>query len=95
MSTWQFPECGFYGIYDKILLFKHDTCTNNILQLVKGTADIQEGDLIEVVLSGGHPCSSSSSPSCTPSFMDRVNELSHDWLLPPQGLAPYVSDMSL
>ncbi|KAJ8403704.1 hypothetical protein AAFF_G00345720 [Aldrovandia affinis] len=47
----KFPECGFYGIYDKILLFKHDTATNNILQLVKGTADIQEGDLIEVVLS--------------------------------------------
>ncbi|KAG9342113.1 hypothetical protein JZ751_017111 [Albula glossodonta] len=46
-----FPECGFYGIYDKILLFKHDTGTNNILQLVKGPADIQEGDLIEVVLS--------------------------------------------
>ncbi|KAI1893254.1 hypothetical protein AGOR_G00121810 [Albula goreensis] len=47
----KFPECGFYGIYDKILLFKHDTGTNNILQLVKGPADIQEGDLIEVVLS--------------------------------------------
>ncbi|XP_048836613.1 serine/threonine-protein kinase D2 [Brienomyrus brachyistius] len=47
----KFPECGFYGIYDKILLFKHDTGTNNILQLVKSTGDIQEGDLIEVVLS--------------------------------------------
>uniref|UniRef100_A0A8C4DF28 protein kinase C n=1 Tax=Dicentrarchus labrax TaxID=13489 RepID=A0A8C4DF28_DICLA len=47
----KFPECGFYGIYDKILLFKHDTSTNNILQLVKGASDIQEGDLVEVVLS--------------------------------------------
>ncbi|KAF4085849.1 hypothetical protein AMELA_G00099760 [Ameiurus melas] len=47
----KFPECGFYGIYDKILLFKHDTSTNNILQLVKTAADIQEGDLVEVVLS--------------------------------------------
>uniref|UniRef100_A0A673XLQ1 protein kinase C n=1 Tax=Salmo trutta TaxID=8032 RepID=A0A673XLQ1_SALTR len=47
----KFPECGFYGIYDKILLFKHDTGTNNILQLVKATQDIQEGDLVEVVLS--------------------------------------------
>uniref|UniRef100_A0A8C9ZD12 protein kinase C n=1 Tax=Sander lucioperca TaxID=283035 RepID=A0A8C9ZD12_SANLU len=47
----KFPECGFYGIYDKILLFKHDTTTNNILQLVKGASDIQEGDLVEVVLS--------------------------------------------
>ncbi|XP_026996681.1 serine/threonine-protein kinase D2 [Tachysurus fulvidraco] len=47
----KFPECGFYGIYDKILLFKHDTATNNILQLVKAANDIQEGDLVEVVLS--------------------------------------------
>ncbi|KAF7699809.1 serine/threonine-protein kinase D2 [Silurus meridionalis] len=47
----KFPECGFYGIYDKILLFKHDTNTNNILQLVKAANDIQEGDLVEVVLS--------------------------------------------
>ncbi|XP_060929358.1 serine/threonine-protein kinase D2 isoform X1 [Limanda limanda] len=47
----KFPECGFYGIYDKILLFKHDTTTNNILQLVKAAVDIQEGDLVEVVLS--------------------------------------------
>ncbi|XP_049432515.1 serine/threonine-protein kinase D2 isoform X2 [Epinephelus fuscoguttatus] len=47
----KFPECGFYGIYDKILLFKHDTTTNNILQLVKSASDIQEGDLVEVVLS--------------------------------------------
>ncbi|XP_077467360.1 serine/threonine-protein kinase D2 [Stigmatopora argus] len=47
----KFPECGFYGLYDKILLFKHDPSTNNILQLVKNVADIQEGDLVEVVLS--------------------------------------------
>lgn len=47
----KFPECGFYGMYDKILLFKHDPGSNNILQLVKASSDIQEGDLIEVVLS--------------------------------------------
>ncbi|MGH0137445.1 UNVERIFIED_CONTAM: hypothetical protein FKN15_078487 [Acipenser sinensis] len=47
----KFPECGFYGIYDKILLFKHDSGTNNILQLVKTVSDIHEGDLVEVVLS--------------------------------------------
>lgn len=48
----QFPECGFYGLYDKILLFRHDPASENILQLVKIASDIQEGDLIEVVLSG-------------------------------------------
>ncbi|KAL6037279.1 hypothetical protein STEG23_015152, partial [Scotinomys teguina] len=46
-----FPECGFYGLYDKILLFRHDSTSENILQLVKMASDIQEGDLIEVVLS--------------------------------------------
>ncbi|XP_068109988.1 serine/threonine-protein kinase D1 [Hyperolius riggenbachi] len=47
----KFPECGFYGMYDKILLFRHDPNSENILQLVKSEADIQAGDLIEVVLS--------------------------------------------
>ncbi|XP_026571135.1 serine/threonine-protein kinase D2 [Pseudonaja textilis] len=47
----KFPECGFYGLYDKILLFKHDASTTNILQLVRAASDIQEGDLVEVVLS--------------------------------------------
>uniref|UniRef100_A0A8D0CF80 protein kinase C n=1 Tax=Salvator merianae TaxID=96440 RepID=A0A8D0CF80_SALMN len=47
----QFPECGFYGLYDKILLFKHDPTSANILQLVRAASDIQEGDLVEVVLS--------------------------------------------
>ncbi|XP_043536803.1 serine/threonine-protein kinase D1 isoform X2 [Chiloscyllium plagiosum] len=48
----KFPECGFYGMYDKILLFRHNPTSDNILQLVKSGHDIQEGDLIEVVLSG-------------------------------------------
>lgn len=51
----QFPECGFYGLYDKILLFKHDPASANLLQLVRSAGDIQEGDLVEVVLSGERP----------------------------------------
>ncbi|XP_036397906.1 serine/threonine-protein kinase D1 isoform X2 [Megalops cyprinoides] len=47
----KFPECGFYGMYDKILLFRHDPGSENILQLVKSATDILEGDLVEVVLS--------------------------------------------
>ncbi|XP_020642876.3 serine/threonine-protein kinase D2 [Pogona vitticeps] len=47
----KFPECGFYGLYDKILLFKHDPSSANILQLVRAASNIQEGDLVEVVLS--------------------------------------------
>ncbi|KAL4649003.1 serine/threonine-protein kinase D3 isoform X1 [Arapaima gigas] len=47
----KFPECGFFGMYDKILLFRHDLNSENILQRVTSAEDIHEGDLIEVVLS--------------------------------------------
>ncbi|CDQ59215.1 unnamed protein product [Oncorhynchus mykiss] len=48
----KFPECGFFGMYDKILLFRHDLTSENILQRLSSAEDIHEGDLIEVVLSG-------------------------------------------
>uniref|UniRef100_A0A669E566 Serine/threonine-protein kinase n=1 Tax=Oreochromis niloticus TaxID=8128 RepID=A0A669E566_ORENI len=47
----KFPECGFFGMYDKILLFRHDLSSDNILQRLTSAEEIQEGDLIEVVLS--------------------------------------------
>lgn len=39
-------------MYDKILLFRHDLTSENILQRLTSAEDIHEGDLIEVVLSG-------------------------------------------
>lgn len=50
--SFQFPECGFFGMYDKILLFRHNLNDENILQRLTSAEDIHEGDLIEVVLSG-------------------------------------------
>ncbi|CAL8312390.1 unnamed protein product [Lota lota] len=47
----KFPECGFFGMFNKILLFRHDQNSDNILQRVTSAEDIQEGDLVEVVLS--------------------------------------------
>ncbi|KAL7987510.1 hypothetical protein Chor_006429 [Crotalus horridus] len=47
----QFPECGFFGMYDKILLFRHDLNSENILQRITSAEEIREGDLVEVVLS--------------------------------------------
>uniref|UniRef100_A0A4W3K7M8 Serine/threonine-protein kinase n=1 Tax=Callorhinchus milii TaxID=7868 RepID=A0A4W3K7M8_CALMI len=47
----KFPECGFFGMYDKILLFRHDLNSENILQRLTSAEEIHEGDLIEVVLS--------------------------------------------
>ncbi|KAF1376984.1 hypothetical protein PFLUV_G00217170 [Perca fluviatilis] len=47
----KFPECGFFGMYDKILLFRHDLNSDNILQRLTAAEEIHEGDLVEVVLS--------------------------------------------
>uniref|UniRef100_A0AAY4CR01 Serine/threonine-protein kinase n=1 Tax=Denticeps clupeoides TaxID=299321 RepID=A0AAY4CR01_9TELE len=47
----KFPECGFFGLYDKIMLFRHDLNSENILQRLTSAEEIHEGDLIEVVLS--------------------------------------------
>ncbi|XP_056150078.1 serine/threonine-protein kinase D3-like isoform X2 [Lampris incognitus] len=47
----KFPECGFFGMFDKILLFRHDLNSDNILERLMSAEDIHEGDLIEVVLS--------------------------------------------
>uniref|UniRef100_A0A8C2TR49 Serine/threonine-protein kinase n=1 Tax=Coturnix japonica TaxID=93934 RepID=A0A8C2TR49_COTJA len=47
----KFPECGFFGMYDKILLFRHDLNSDNILQRITSADEIHEGDLVEVVLS--------------------------------------------
>uniref|UniRef100_A0AAQ5YHU7 Serine/threonine-protein kinase n=1 Tax=Amphiprion ocellaris TaxID=80972 RepID=A0AAQ5YHU7_AMPOC len=47
----KFPECGFFGMYDKILLFRHDLSSDNILQRLTSAEEIHEGDLVEVVLS--------------------------------------------
>lgn len=48
----QIPECVFYGMYEKILLFRHDQSSENVLQLLRSASQIQEGDLVEAVLSG-------------------------------------------
>ncbi|XP_034017970.1 serine/threonine-protein kinase D3-like [Thalassophryne amazonica] len=47
----KFPECGFFGMFDKILLFRHDLTSDNVLQRVTAAEEIREGDLVEVVLS--------------------------------------------
>ncbi|KAG8449601.1 hypothetical protein GDO86_016300 [Hymenochirus boettgeri] len=88
----KFPECGFYGMYDKILLFRHDPNSENILQLVKSEADIQEGDLIEVVLSASatfedfqiRPHALSVHSYRAPAFCDHCGEML--WGLVRQGL---------
>lgn len=52
LSLRQIPECVFYGMYEKILLFRHEPTADNVLQLLRSASQIQEGDLVEAVLSG-------------------------------------------
>ncbi|XP_066550635.1 serine/threonine-protein kinase D1 [Amia ocellicauda] len=88
----KFPECGFYGMYDKILLFRHDPNSDNILQLLKCATDIQEGDLVEVVLSASatfedfqiRPHSLFVHSYRAPAFCDHCGEML--WGLVRQGL---------
>ncbi|XP_052766795.1 serine/threonine-protein kinase D1-like isoform X2 [Mya arenaria] len=47
----KYPEHGFYGIADKIMLFRHESSAPNILQIVNNASDVIEGCLVEVVLS--------------------------------------------
>ncbi|KTF82273.1 hypothetical protein cypCar_00030108 [Cyprinus carpio] len=88
----QFPECGFYGMYDKILLFRHDPNSDNILQLVRCAAEIMEGDLVEVILSASatvedfqiRPHSLFVHSYRAPAFCDHCGEML--WGLVRQGL---------
>lgn len=47
----KYPEHGFYGIADKIMLFRHDVTSPNVLQIVSDPGEVKEGCLVEVVLS--------------------------------------------
>ncbi|XP_045185676.1 serine/threonine-protein kinase D1-like isoform X1 [Mercenaria mercenaria] len=47
----KYPEHGFYGIADKILLFRHESSSTNVLQIISNACEVIEGCLVEVVLS--------------------------------------------
>ncbi|KAL4239042.1 Serine/threonine-protein kinase D1 [Mactra antiquata] len=47
----KYPEHGFYGIADKILLFRHDSSSTNVLHIINNASEVKEGCLVEVVLS--------------------------------------------
>ncbi|XP_041468354.1 serine/threonine-protein kinase D3-like isoform X4 [Lytechinus variegatus] len=51
MVRQRFPEHDFYGVYDKLLLFKHNPGTSYSLTPVTSVNDVTEGALIEAVLS--------------------------------------------
>ncbi|VDN29484.1 unnamed protein product [Gongylonema pulchrum] len=48
----QYPKHGFgVALPDHLLLYRHDVCSVNILQLITSSSDVIDGALIEVVIS--------------------------------------------
>ncbi|MEE6514492.1 hypothetical protein FKM82_022673 [Ascaphus truei] len=87
----KFPEYGFLGVSDKILLFRHNMSSENILQRLLPSSFILEGDLIEVVLSASVSLDFSIRPHIllvhsykSPAFCDYCGEML--WGLVRQGL---------
>ncbi|KAK9759319.1 Protein kinase domain [Popillia japonica] len=46
------PDHGINKIHDRLLLFRHDYTSNNILQFINSASDITDETLVEIVLTG-------------------------------------------
>ena len=61
----KFPEHGMSGLVDRLILFRHDYSSTNILQLVSSASDIYDGCIVEVVISS-QPLGSTASIQVRP-----------------------------
>lgn len=52
MITFQIPDHGINMLGDRILLFRHEYNSSNILQVINSASEITDETLIEIVLTG-------------------------------------------
>ena len=46
------PDHGLSQLFERLLLFKHDYNSTNILQLITNTTEVVDETLVEIVISG-------------------------------------------
>lgn len=50
--SFQFPDHGLNRLTERLLLFRHDYSSKNLLLPINVVSEITEGSLIEIVVSG-------------------------------------------
>ncbi|XP_030424841.1 serine/threonine-protein kinase D3-like isoform X2 [Gopherus evgoodei] len=87
----KFPEYSFLGVSEKIMLFRHDAASENVLEHLGPDSVVHAGDLIEVVLSASISLDFTIQPHVllvhsykAPAFCDYCGEML--WGLVRQGL---------
>ncbi|KAG6927553.1 serine/threonine-protein kinase D3-like, partial [Chelydra serpentina] len=87
----KFPEYGFLGVSEKIMLFRHDDASENVLEHLGPDGIVRAGDLIEIVLSASVSLDFTIRPHVllvhsykAPAFCDYCGEML--WGLVRQGL---------
>ncbi|XP_026018165.1 protein kinase D4 isoform X1 [Astatotilapia calliptera] len=86
------PDCSVVGVGEKILLFRHQAASEQLLQRLTDSDELQDGDLIEVIVSGSasvtqvtmRPHSLAVQSYRTPTFCHHCGEML--WGLVRQGL---------
>ncbi|XP_023248530.1 serine/threonine-protein kinase D1 isoform X2 [Copidosoma floridanum] len=52
----KYPDHGLSQLFDRLLLFKHDYNSTNILQLITNTTEVIDETLVEIIVSAQVPC---------------------------------------
>lgn len=52
----QVPDNGFNHLADRLLLFRHDYNSNNVLQMINSPTEIVDETLVEIVLTANRKC---------------------------------------